>query len=264
VPEQLALDELAADRSAVDRDERPAGPRARLVDGLRDELLAGPALAPDEHRQVRLRHLLDLLEDAAHRSARADHRAQAVVAPDSLEQQPVLVLEAPSLEGARHDEADLVVVEGLRHVVLGAGLHRLDRDLLGPVCRDHHHGSLGARGLDRPQDVHAGGRAAEGEVGDHEVEGAFAEPGDGLGSVARVLHLVTEPSQQARQSEPDGSLVLDHQHARGHRVSARLGSTRVSSVPLPSWDVASSMPPCASTSFLDSASPRPVPALLDV
>ena len=71
---------------------------------------------------------------------------------------------------AAHHDAQLVVVEGLRHVVLGAGLHRLDGDLLGAVGGDHHHGGLGAQLLGDPQDVHAARTAPEREIGQHQVE----------------------------------------------------------------------------------------------
>ena len=61
VAEELALEQLARDRGAVDRDERARrARRARLVDGARDQLLAGAGLAGDEHGRVGRRHPLDL------------------------------------------------------------------------------------------------------------------------------------------------------------------------------------------------------------
>jgi hypothetical protein len=50
VTEQLRFEERFGDRSAVDLDERTVGTLAQLVDGARDQLLAGSALAGDEHR----------------------------------------------------------------------------------------------------------------------------------------------------------------------------------------------------------------------
>ena len=52
VAEELALDEVRADRAAVDDDERLVRARAALDDLGRDELLAGAALAVDEHVDV--------------------------------------------------------------------------------------------------------------------------------------------------------------------------------------------------------------------
>ena len=58
VAEQLGLQQVVGDRPAVDGDERPVGPRPVGVDHLRHQLLAGAALAVDEHRQVGRRGLL--------------------------------------------------------------------------------------------------------------------------------------------------------------------------------------------------------------
>src|SRR5262249_60569137 len=66
VAEELALDELAVDRRAVHRDEGPPAAGAALVQRLRDELLAGAALAAHEHREVGLGNLLERCEDALH------------------------------------------------------------------------------------------------------------------------------------------------------------------------------------------------------
>src|SRR4029450_564912 len=72
VAEELGLDQLTRDRGSIDRDAGPSAARRQLVDRPRDELLAGAALARDEHGDVRRCDLLDdgvdlehLLRDAA-------------------------------------------------------------------------------------------------------------------------------------------------------------------------------------------------------
>ena len=50
VAEQLAFEEGIIQRRAVEGDERSRAPGVGGVDRLRDQLLAGPGLAPDEHR----------------------------------------------------------------------------------------------------------------------------------------------------------------------------------------------------------------------
>ena len=52
VTEQLALEQRLGHRRAVDRDERPVLAPRPLVDRARDDLLAGAALAGDQHRRV--------------------------------------------------------------------------------------------------------------------------------------------------------------------------------------------------------------------
>ena len=76
VTEELALDEVRADRAAVDDDERLLRARAALHDLGRDELLARAALALDEDVDVALRDLVEQREHPSHRQARADERAE--------------------------------------------------------------------------------------------------------------------------------------------------------------------------------------------
>src|SRR5690606_17305565 len=75
VAEQLALDELLGERRAVDRDERARAARAARVDGARDDVLAGAALAEEQDRGR-----VDLLEALEH----AEHGRQRGRAPDEV------------------------------------------------------------------------------------------------------------------------------------------------------------------------------------
>src|SRR3989475_9133630 len=52
VPEQLALEQVLGNGGAVDRDERPRGLRAVMMDGAGHDLLARPRLALDEHGRL--------------------------------------------------------------------------------------------------------------------------------------------------------------------------------------------------------------------
>ena len=74
--EQLAVGQIPAGRRAVvGQEHRGAAVRAD-VDGAGDELLAGSALAGDEHRQVVALQPLNLLDDARHRGARRQEAGQ--------------------------------------------------------------------------------------------------------------------------------------------------------------------------------------------
>ena len=70
--EQLAVSQLAGRARAVIGEEHVAVPRRPAVDGARDELLAGSALASNQHREVISPHALDLLGNPLHRGAGAD------------------------------------------------------------------------------------------------------------------------------------------------------------------------------------------------
>ena len=63
MPEELALLESFGDGGAVDVDERSVGAQRRVVDGLRHQLLAGPALTADENGGGRWRDTADDLLD---------------------------------------------------------------------------------------------------------------------------------------------------------------------------------------------------------
>ena len=56
VAEELRVDQLGGDRAAVHAAERPAAKRRVLVDGARDDLLAGARFAEEQHRRVAARH----------------------------------------------------------------------------------------------------------------------------------------------------------------------------------------------------------------
>jgi hypothetical protein len=84
------------------------------------------------------------------------------------------------------------------------------------VCGDHHDDGLGALLLRGVQHVHAGEPAAQGEIGEHQVEGAVLELPDGLLPGARDLHLVALAPHQARERDLDRAFVLDDQNASLH------------------------------------------------
>src|SRR6266699_4649535 len=70
------LSRRVSERGAVDRQERAAAPRALRVQGARQQLLAGAALAGEEHRRARARGSLDQIEDLLHaRAVRHDREA---------------------------------------------------------------------------------------------------------------------------------------------------------------------------------------------
>ena len=67
VAEELGFEQLLGNRAAVHRDEHALGAAAVVVDRARDQLLAGAALARDQHRAVGVGHLVDDVEHAAQR-----------------------------------------------------------------------------------------------------------------------------------------------------------------------------------------------------
>ena len=74
--EQLAVGELARGGRAVVGQERGGAARRADVNRARDQLLAGAALAGDQHREVVALQPLDLIDHACHRGAGAEEARQ--------------------------------------------------------------------------------------------------------------------------------------------------------------------------------------------
>ena len=72
VPEQLAVGQLARRARAVVGQEHRRAARRPGVNRARDQVLAGAALAGDQHGEVAALQALDLIGDALHRRAGAD------------------------------------------------------------------------------------------------------------------------------------------------------------------------------------------------
>jgi hypothetical protein len=78
VAEQLGLEQVRRDRAAVDDHERAVAARALEMQRLGGELLAGAALALEEHGGVGRRGGLEEREGGAHRDRRAAQQAETV------------------------------------------------------------------------------------------------------------------------------------------------------------------------------------------
>jgi len=70
--EELGFEHAFGQRAAIDRHEWTLRPRARGVDGPRDQLFSGAGLTLDEHRAPGSGHAPDHVEHVANRSRRAD------------------------------------------------------------------------------------------------------------------------------------------------------------------------------------------------
>ena len=80
--EELAFEHLARNRAAVDPYEWPPRPSSTLVDLFGEQLLTSAGLSGDQHRRIRRRHVVDLLQDVTERTASADDAAEVQDAVD--------------------------------------------------------------------------------------------------------------------------------------------------------------------------------------
>ena len=135
VPEELGLDQILGKRRAVDLDPRAASPVALLVERVGQELLAGAALADDEHVGVGVRHRGHGFEHTLDaRRASEDLRVGDLVDEPALEVR-VLAEQLSMLERVLEQAEELVRLERLLEDVKRAGalrgFHRLAHGAVG-------------------------------------------------------------------------------------------------------------------------------------
>ena len=109
------------------------------MDQPREQLLAGAALAEDEHGRRELRDLLHQLDDVARAAARTDDELAIVLLGDLFAQPHDVAVEILALAGVGDQRAHALEVEVLRDVVIGAVPHRLDRGVELLRARDDDH-----------------------------------------------------------------------------------------------------------------------------
>jgi hypothetical protein len=139
VAEELRLDEIPGDGRAVDADERLVLAGGVVVDRRGHQLLTGARLAGDEHRGGRRRDLVDHPKDPLELGAVTDEPVAAPRAGFGLGGG-----EGGGGRGLLDDQAQLVLVEGLRQEVEGPELHGLHRGVDGAVSGqdDHRHSGV--------------------------------------------------------------------------------------------------------------------------
>ncbi len=98
--EELRLDEVLGKRRAVDDLEGPFGPRRVLVEGTRNELLAGARLAVHERRRIGARDLEETREELAHDVGAAEKWAEVILGPQ-VDGRRLLFVVDPDLDSSQ-------------------------------------------------------------------------------------------------------------------------------------------------------------------
>ncbi len=211
VPEQLALQQRLGNGRAVDRQEAPGCPRAVLIDGPRDQLLAGAALAADQHGDVLRGDAADCFVDLLHRFAAADHHVGVAAGPRPARiHRHGHVHGPPDLKGLPDQLAHLGKVERLEQVVEGAALHGLDGRLAVAAGRDEDHRQRSVVALNAVEDVEPF------RIGQHDVQKHRVDlmPGQHLHGVrssgSRVQDGIGLVEDLAKNLK-DGGIIVDNQ-----------------------------------------------------
>ena len=212
VAEELALDQLALEQAAVDRHIGLARAPAPAVQRRGHHLLAGAALAGEQHRHVEHRRAPHLLEHLQPRRAVADHAVVVAAAPAlNLDRERVAAAcECAAFERARDHEVELGELVGLGEVVEGAQLHRRDRAVDAAVAGEHH--DLGARrelldALEQLDAVHA----RHLDVDEGELHAAGLDAAQCAFAVAGLADAVALAAEAAAEQLAVELLVVDDQ-----------------------------------------------------
>ena len=138
VAEELAFEQVLRDGAAIDRDERTLGAVAQSVDCASDELFSRPAIAPHENAGVGARNPAHRLEYALHGGAKPDDSLERFVRAVSLKLS-VLSLELVHVKSPAQDDIELVNLDRLVEVVVGAEADRAERVLSLSLPGDDDH-----------------------------------------------------------------------------------------------------------------------------
>ncbi len=208
VSEKLALEERLGYCAAVDRDEGLVLSPTGVVERARDELLARPALALNQDRRLVLGNLADRREDFPDRIALPENPVDGLLLAHGLLERAVLASQRFTLFGFGERQQDFVLLEGLRDVVVGAGLHRFDRQVDRAVRAHQDHRRQGRARLQFGAELDPG-HPAHADVGKHEVRIETLQLLQrGLGTLGR-LDLVVVLLEQRAEHEPDVFFIVD-------------------------------------------------------
>ncbi len=228
VAEDLALEQRLGNGRAVQRDVRLQGPRAELMDGLRDEFLARAGLAPDEHRGSGRRSLFNGAIHLAHGWALTDEAAEAALLAQLPPQDLDLAQRVRPLDGLVEQDAQPLRIHRLGHVVVSAQLHRLHRRLDRPLGREDDDRDLAEVRAKRPQQPEAV-EPRHDKVGHDDRRTEPLEPVECLLPVGSAFGLEAPRTHELGEAGQSGAVVLDHEHPL--RESFSHGSLPAGSVP---------------------------------
>ena len=152
--EQLAFEEIARDRRAIDGDERPVLALRQAVDRGGTELFPGAAFPGDEYRRRRRRRALYDPIDRLHRERAPDQPAE-LIAPELFLEGFHRVGELAPLERVAHGHAQALARQRLDDEVEGPLAHRFDRGIDRALRGDDDHFGRQSALFDLAQDVDA-------------------------------------------------------------------------------------------------------------
>ena len=194
--------------------------RPVLVDGAGDQLLAGAALAGDQHGDVLVGDAADGLVHLAHGGASADDGAGEVGVRRGLRNHGRPAHPPAHLHRLVDHPPELLQVERLEQVVVGALPHRLDGRVRRPGDGDEDDGDARVDAADRLVELQAG-LVGQSQVEEDDVRGVGADEPEPFRAGAGHLDPVRGGRErQAHLLRDQGRVIIDEQDV-GHGDRSR-------------------------------------------
>ena len=151
VTEQLRLEQVLGNGCAVDGDEGRVAARAEHVQRPGEQLLAGPALAFDEHGRISRGRSLQRREHFPQRGVVAHEQRRAASHRQFFLEQQILGHDAPLVQRSGDEQQQMVGIDRLGKKVERALFHCRDGIFDAAVSGHDDHRHLGVDFLRRPK-----------------------------------------------------------------------------------------------------------------
>ena len=192
------------------------------MDDLRDEVLAGAALARDQHRRTRAGGDFSHQRlDALHRLRLADDGPQRERTREVVPKRPQLPAQPRRLERPVHAQRHILEIERLCRVVERPALHGFHNQLDVLVGREHHDEHIGVELTHLAQ--HREAVAIRQLVIEQDEVHAAVGALERFGGRARLDDVVAARTEALDQRPPNEFLVVNDEYAAGHGDEAVYG-----------------------------------------
>ena len=200
--------------SAVHGDEGTPAAGAALMQGTRHQLLAGAALAGDEDRRVARTDRVDAIEHAQRRGRRANDGGAIVTLGEARACFTELPVDSALIGDPLDAHRQLIEIERLGEVIVGALLERGDR--VSYRAESGHEDDIGLRRLlaDAAEHRHAVD-LGQAHVAQDQVEQPPGQEARRLGPIPRGGDGVAGGTQTGLDQRAEVRLVVDQEHRKG-------------------------------------------------
>ena len=189
----------------------------RVIDELAQGGVARHLLA--QQAQIARHHRQDVVEVVRGPARELAYRLHALDLPQPLLGAPLLLVEPDPLEAALERRQQILGVEGLREIIIGARLQRLDRGLDRRIGRHHDGDEIGRALAQKAQEIDAT-LEAEPHIDERDREVAAGDGGKRRRRVGRGGSVITLHAQQADEALGEIRIVVDDEDAARRRRPA--------------------------------------------